>query len=466
MAYNDLREFLQLLEKEGELARVRPQVDLRYELSAVCRQALDTQGLENNKALLFESPGGYVIPVVANLLTTRRRLALALGAEAGRLRQRLLEAAKSPLEPKIVGSGPCQEVILTGEDVDLLKFPLPTWNELDPAPYITAACHISRDTETGARNMGVYRAMVHDKRHLGILAAPYRHIAIQCRKAHEKNQAFPVALCLGADPSVYVAAQFPLPLGEDELALAGALRGQSLELVKCKTIDLEVPATSEIVLEGEIIPGMLKEEGPFGEFTGYYGGGRALRPVITVKAITHRRDCIFHAAYQGRPPNDTSITFLVSNEAEILRTVSLPGLRSIHLKEGGMSLVAVASVKKLYDGYGKVMGCAILSTEVGRLIKTLIVVDEDIDPFNDSQVYWALGTRFQPAKDLVLLEGLPGVTLDPSLPIEEREKDTNRTSKLILDGTRPEGFEFPPEARPPEEIIKRVTKRWADYGLA
>ena len=274
-----------------------------------------------------------------------------------------------------------------------------------------------------------------------------------------------MALCIGADPTVYMAAVAPLRLGEDELGMAGGLKGEPLELVRCETIDLEVPASAEIILEGEIIPGMVREEGPFGEFTGYYGGERMPRPIITIKAITHRGDPIYQAGFEGRPPKESSVAEHIPHEAEILRSVKLPGLCQVYMPVGGIRMVAIASMKKLYEGYAKVMGMAILATEPGRLIKTLILVDEDVNPFDRNMVDWALATRFQPARDLILLEGLPGMPLDPSMPKEEKLNQTNRTSKVIIDATAPLDKDFPPQVKVPKEVMEKVEKAWADYGI-
>ena len=465
MPYADLREFLQQMEKEGQLTRIKRQVDLKHELGAVCRRALDVHGLADNKILMFCDPGGYPIPVVVNLLATRRRYALALDTEVEKIHEKFINAADSPIPPRLVKDGPCKENILTGDEVDLYKLPIPIWNELDPAPFITAPSHISKDPETGARNVGMYRGMLHDRNNIGIMAGPYRHLIISCRKAHAKNQPFPVAVCLGTDPYVYIATHAPLPLGEDELTLAGALKGEPIELVKCETIDAEVPANCEIVLEGEIHPGELRDEGPFGEFTGYYGGTQAPRPVIRIKAITHRNDPLYLAAYQGRPPKESSITSIIPDEVEVMRGVHLPGLKCIHMTEGGINFVAIASIRKLYEGFSKVMALAILSTEPGRMIKTLILVDEDIDPFKRNLVDWALATRFLPARDTILLEGLPGVPLDPSMPKEEKLKNTNLTSKLILDATQPLTPDFPIECKPSDEVMEQVINKWPEYGI-
>ena len=465
MPYADLREFLEKMEKEGELARITKRVELKHELGAICRRSLDVYGLEHNKILMFCDPGGYPIPLVVNLLATRRRYALALDTEPDMIHDKFIAALDARIPPRLVKDGPCRENILIGDGVDLYRLPIPIWNELDPAPFITAPSHITKDPETGERNVGMYRGMLHDRNNIGIIAGPYRHLIIQCKKAHAKNKPFPVAVCLGLDPYTYIATHATLPLGEDELALAGGLKGEPIELVKCETIDAEVPANCEIVLEGEIHPGDLRDEGPFGEFTGYYGGTRAPRPVIRIKAITHRNNPLYLAAYQGRPPKESSISSNIPDEVEVMRNVRLPGLKRIHMTEGGINMVAIVSIRKLYEGFAKVMAMAILSTEPGRLIKTLILVDEDIDPFKRNLVDWALATRFLPARDTILLEGLPGVPLDPSMPKEEKLNNTNLTSKLVLDATQPLTPDFPIESKPSAEIMELVTNRWPEYGI-
>ncbi|MCH7477843.1 MAG: UbiD family decarboxylase [SAR324 cluster bacterium] len=300
MPYRDLRAFLERLEREGEVLRVEEEVDLMYEVGAVCRLALDRGGVEKNRALYFSRPKGHTHPLVVNLLSTRKRYCLALECNPDEVHREWIRRTEKPIEPRIVKEGPCKEVVHVGEEANLFQLPIPFWNELDGGRYITFHSHISKDPETGVRNAGMYRAMVHDERTLGILAAPYRHIRHHFEKAHASGKSLPVAIVIGMDPSIYAATVATFPFGVDELAMAGALRGEPVEMVPCETIPLEVPATAEIVIEGEIPPGVLRDEGPFGEFTGYYGD-RAPRPVIQVKAITHRKDFIFEGSYEGLP---------------------------------------------------------------------------------------------------------------------------------------------------------------------
>lgn len=459
MAYKDLRAFLARLEEEGHLARVRVEVDLRYEVGAICRKVLDAQG----PALLFERPGGYSVPLVTNLLGTRQRYALGLETTPHRLHQEWLQRMAHPLPPTLVKTGPCKENILLGQEVDLYKLPIPLWNALDGGAYITFPCHISQDPETGERNAGMYRAMVHDRKTLGILAGPFRHLSLQRAKAPDRP--FPVAIALGLDPSIHIAATAPFPQGTDELAMAGALRGEPVEMVPCETIPLEAPAHAEVVLEGEIPPGVLREEGPFGEFTGYYGL-RLPRPIIEIKAMTFRHHPIHQAVYEGKPPNEDSIVLAVPLEAELMRLAPLPGLQRAHLSMGGCGAFnAVVSLAKPFEGYGKMMALAILGTWAGRSVKNLILVDEDIDPSDPRQVEWALATRVQPHRDVEIIREAPGVGLDPSMPEAERARGTARTSKLVIDATRYDARDFEIPCLPQEEATTHVERDWPKYGI-
>ena len=455
----DLRSYLTVLEQAGELSRVSVPVSLEQEIGAICLRNLRAGG----PGLLFERPGDRAMPLAVDLLASRRRYALALGIEADQLATEWNRRTTKLLAPVIVERGLCQQNVMIGKDVDLSKLPAPVWNELDGGPYLTLSCHVTKDPVTKTRNVGLYRNQVHDRQTLGILAAPYTHLNLQRNKA--PNEPFPVALVLGPDPTVVMTAPAPIPFGTDELAIAGALRGQPLELVPCKTIPLEVPAMAEIVIEGEIRPGELREEGPFGEFTGHYGGHKAPRPVIHVTAITHRNDPILQATYEGMQPNESGFLTAVPREAEIIRQVSLPGIKKVNVTvPAGGALHAVVAVEKPYEGFGKYVALAVLGSVAGRYIKQVIVVDADIDPFDPIQVEWAVATRVQANRDIEILKQLTGIILDPSLPKEE-QWTTSRTSKMIIDATRYDAKNFPPICLPASEAMAKVEKEWARYGI-
>ncbi|MBI2756864.1 MAG: UbiD family decarboxylase [Chloroflexi bacterium] len=458
--YRGLRAFLDLLDRDGDLARISEPVALDQELGAVCVHNLRAGG----PALLFERPGNHHMPVLTNLLSTRRRYARAMECSLGEIPQRWNAAAANPLPPVLLeGDGPCQEVVQTGDDVDVLGLPTPKWNALDGGPYLTLSCHVTRDPRTGERNVGVYRNQVHDRRTLGVLAGTFSHLMLQRR--HEPDAPFPVALVMGPDPRIVMAACTPLPLGVDELAMAGALRGEPIELVRCKTVPLEVPADAELVIEGEVRPAEKRDEGPFGEYTGHYAGRRAPRATIHVTAITRRRDAILSLAYQGAPPHETEVLTAVGKEAELVRTVSLPGIKSLYLTSAGCgALHLVVSVEKLYEGYGKMVGMAFLSTPASRTIKQVIVVDEDVDPFDALAVEWAVATRVQAHRNVEIFTEMPGTSIDPSLPESEQTR-TARTSKMLIDATRYDAKNYPAVCLPSAEAMARVERNWASYGI-
>jgi 2,5-furandicarboxylate decarboxylase 1 len=462
MTYSGLREFLEILEAEGDLAHVQVPVDLDQELGAVCVHSLRQAG----PALIFERPGGSAMPILVNLLATRRRYGLALECgptETQHEWNRRVSQLIPPVDWRGSGTPPCQEVVELGDDVDLTTLPVPIWNALDGGRYLTLSCHISRDPTTGQRNVGVHRNQVHDARTLGILAGPYQHIMLQHR--HAPDEPFPVALVMGVDPRLVMTASTPLPFGTDELAVAGALCRAPLELVPCLTVPLEVPADAEIVIEGELRPADKRDEGPFGEFTGHYGGLRMPRPTIHVTAVTQRHEPLLHLAYQGAPPHETDVLTALGKEAEVIRTVTLPGIKAVHITEGGCGVLhAVVSIEKLYEGYGKMVGMAILSCPSGRHFKQVTVVDEDIDPFDALAVEWAVATRVQAHRDVEILREVAGIFLDPSMPPAEQAGPA-RTSKMIIDATRYDAKNFPPVCLPASEAMARVARDWDRYGV-
>jgi UbiD family decarboxylase len=459
MGFSGLREFIELLDKEGELARVQVPVDLDQELGAVCVTSLRGRG----PALLFERPGGKTIPIFINALATRRRYALAMQCGQDEVHKEWNRRVSRPLPPVTTSSGPCQEVILQGDDINIFELPAPTLNSLDGGAYLTLCCHHTRDPLTEIRNVGIYRNQVHDRHTLGILSGPYTNFMLQFRKAPDKP--FPIAIAIGVDPRLVMAASCPFPFGTDELAMAGALRGKPFEVVPCKTVPLQVPADAEVVLEGYLRPEQKREEGPFGEFTGHYGGLKMPRPTIEITALTRRREPILHLAYQGAPPHETDVLTAVGKESEILRNITLPGVKAVHLTEGGCGVFhVVVAIEKLYEGYGKMVGLAIFGSPSGRHIKQVTVVDDDVDPFDPLAVEWAVATRVQPHRDIEIMSGLTGIFLDPSLPKEEQEGPA-RTSKILIDATRYDAKDFAPVCLPARDMMAKVERDWERYGI-
>jgi 2,5-furandicarboxylate decarboxylase 1 len=463
LAYADLRAFLADVEADGELTRVQAEVDTEFELGAIARRSLAVGGIDRNQAILFERPRGFDVPVACNLLTSRQRYYRALGTTRERLYDDWTRRTERPIPPRVVGDGPCKAHVLVGDDVDLGALPIPVWNEHDGGRFITMPLDVSRDPATGTMNCGVYRSTVHDRNTLGIFASAYRGVMQQARAVLARGEPFPVAIAIGLDPVIYVAALGTFPHNVDEMAMAGALREEPVDLVRCETIPLEVPATAEYVLECELLPEERLDEGPFGEFTGYYGE-RGPRPLLRVKAITHRDEPIYEATYVGRPPDTNAVCVAIPREIELRRQFGAQGLREINICAGGCMFVAVAQVAKRYEGQSKALGAAILGSFTGRVIKTVFVVDEDVDPFNWTDVEWALGTRFQPERDLDVLRDMAGSTLDPSLPAEERQPLGGLTSKAIVDLTKPAHRAFPIGVEPNSDVMARVIADWDKYG--
>ncbi|MDP2645118.1 MAG: UbiD family decarboxylase [Desulfobacterales bacterium] len=464
MAHKDLREFIHELERQGELVRVKVEVEKDHEVGAICRKVNDTGG----PALLFENVRGYAVPLLCNVLGTRKRFAMALGSTEGDFKKLWLQRTGGPLVDSItVPEGVCQENIILGNDINLLeKFPIPIWNGLDGGPYITLPVVISRDPETGIRNAAMYRMQVHGPNKIGILMAPYRHTDMHRVKAYENNKGLPVAIALGADPVVVMSALAPLPFGVDELAVAGALKGEPVKMVQCKTVDLEVPAAAEIVLEGEILRDERIQEGPYGEFTGYYGTVQK-RLVIEVKAVTHRDQPIYQGLYNGRPPTEEHIIRGLPTEIDITQQCPLPGIKELNLTMGGCGAFnCIVSIEKRFEGYGKMIALALLGTWGARFIKTIIVVDDDIDPFDWTQVEWALAIRVQPHRDVEIIKEVVGCALDPSLPLRERQTGSSRTSKMIIDATRYDDADFEIPCSPRADVMAKVIRDWARYGIS
>jgi UbiD family decarboxylase len=459
----DLRSFLQRLEEAGELKRVKGAVDLKYEIGAICFKELQ-RGIKNNRALLFEQVRGSFVPLAVNLLASPKRFLMALNlASHDEWHSCWLKRTADPVAPVLAEKAPCQEV--TDDGWNLSDFPVPLWNEKDGGHYLTMPCVISKDPETSQRNCAIYRMMVHeDWKSAGIFAAPYHHLARHLAKSSARGETLPVAVAIGVSPAVAIAAAADFPYGVDELAMAGALQGEPVAMTPCRTIPLEVPADAEIVLEGTIAPGEEKEEGPFGEFTGYYGDRRVRRPVFKINCMTHRRDPIAVGTYVGRPPQENAFLNAQTTEVEITRQCRFAGIKDLYVNPVG-ALNAVVSIRKTRDSYAKTAGMAILSTEAGRRIKNVIVVDEDIDPRDGDQVSWALAYRVRPERDVGIIKDLIGVSLDPSMPEEERRAGTNRTSKMIIDATKPAEGSFAEECLPQREVLERVSAEWAKYGI-
>ena len=360
----------------------------------------------------------------------------------------MLQGIQNPIAPRMVDAGPCQEVVHEGDDVDLYKLPIPLYSEKDSAPYITMGVTISKDPETGVRNMGLYRNELKGKNRLGISAQTVRvHLA----KAERKGKGVPVAIALGVDPTLLIAAGYKAPYGVDELNMAGGLRGAPVELVKARTSDLEVPATAEIVIEGIALPNVREMEGPFGEYPGYYNPAIP-KPVVQVTAITHRKKPIFLAGL-NRHANDRKPYLeadLFGADVPLGFETEVSGVEDVHRpRRRRQALLAVVAMKPTSKFEARNVISYMLSNRPA--VKTVIAVENDIDIRNIEQVVWATMTRFQPAEDVVILPNLIEIALDPSGPRGGASASGTAdglapeltSSGMGIDATRPFGREFP-----------------------
>ncbi len=455
----DLREFLDSLEKEGELHTIAAQVDPKHELGAICKIFNERP---NSPALLFENVKGSTIPVVGQLLASDRRVALALGLSQKNVFDETVRRASAPIPTRLVANGPCQEVVMEGSEVDITKLPLCTNNPSDGGPYITAGHVIIKDPEYG-NNLAIYRMMLVSKNEVTIRFTPGHDGYDFIKNAEKRGQKkFEVAVCVGVPPAVYVASQFEPRAGVFELEIAGGLAGEAIDVVKCRTIDLEVPALAEIVLEGELtVPAKTGDEGPFGEFCGYTTARVPNERIMTVKAVTQRKNPIYHNIWLGKPPHEhlyvDALTYAVAAYQEL--KPAYPALKKAYAPPWGVSIVLILQLEKrlMRPGIVNNILASSLYTRSGKW-KHVIVVDEDINLEDPNEVLWALTTRFQPATDMFVIPRSITSSLEPSASAE------GLTSKLMLDLTIKENFRGE-VAEPTDAMRQTVLQRWKEYGF-
>ncbi|MBI4675245.1 MAG: phenylphosphate carboxylase subunit beta [Chloroflexi bacterium] len=459
----DLREFIAQAECEGELRRVTAPVDWNLELSHIAKLNEERSG----PALLFENVKDYASPVLTSVCTTTARLALIMGMPKSSslvdLMREWVKRTRTQIPPVWVDSAPCKENVMRGDDVDLYKFPVPWVYPKDGGRYFgTAVFVVTKDPDTGWVNLGTYRLQLLDKNILGTQFIKGKHADLMLKAYAAKKQPMPVVAVVGADPLLFLMGAARLPAFESEFGFAGAIRGAPIEVIKAETNDLPVPASAEIVVEGEVDPTATMPEGPFGEYTGYYSGiGATPRPFIKVNCITHRNNPIYWGTTVGRAVTDTHMTMALTYGSTLwqeLEAMRIPGIKSVYCPpEGSGRFLAIISVKQMYPGHSAQVGTAAISTEMGAYgLKTVIVVDEDIDAWDLPRVLWALSFRFQPSRAEFIKRGR-STPLDPSLPLDAREI----TSRLIIDATIPYEWKDKPIPVELDPIVeKRVLARW------
>ncbi len=487
MRYQDLREFIQQLEKEGELKRIKRRVDPVLEITEISARTLHKQG----PALLFERAGDSDIPLLANLFGTPRRVALAMGeSQAESLREvgKLLAFLKEPeppkgfveamktlpiykkilyMSPRVVKKPPCQQVKVTGEAVDLSILPIQTCWPGDAGPLITWGLVTTQGPLKPRQNLGIYRQQVIGKNRLIMRWLSHRGGALDYREWRELkgDEPFPVSVVLGCDPATILAAVTPIPDTLSEYAFAGLIRGAKTEVTKSLLSDLLIPARAEIILEGFIYADDEADEGPFGDHTGYYNEVERF-PVFTVEAITSRKDPIYHSTYTGRPPDEPSVLGLALNEVFIpILQKQFPEIIDFYLPPEGCSYrVAVMSMKKQYPGHAKRVMMGVWSyLRQFMYTKFVIVVDDDIDVRNWEDVIWAISTRVDPARDTTIVEHTPIDYLDFASPVSGlgSKMGLDATNKIAGETTREWGKPIAMDA----SVVKKIDAIWDELEI-
>lgn len=487
MKYRDLRDFIAQLEARGELKRIQQEIDPYLEMTEIADRTLKAGG----PALLFENPKGHNIPVLANLFGTPERVAMGMGQtdvaalrEVGKLLAYLKEPeppagfkdamSKLPLlkkvlsmAPKVVKKAPCQEVVLSGDEVDLTQIPIQHCWPGDVAPLVTWGLTVTKGPLKKRQNLGIYRQQLIGKNKLIMRWLSHRGGALDFREFCQQNpgQRFPVAVALGADPATILGAVTPVPDTLSEYAFAGLLRDSKTEVVQCISNDLQVPASAEFVLEGYIEPGEMAAEGPYGDHTGYYNEVDEF-PVFTVTHITHRRNPIYHSTYTGRPPDEPAILGVALNEVFVpILQKQFPEIVDFYLPPEGCSYrMAVVTMKKSYPGHAKRVMLGVWSfLRQFMYTKFVIVCDDDVNARDWKDVIWAITTRMDPARDTVMIENTPIDYLDFASPV------SGLGSKMGLDATNKWPGETDREWGTPivmdEQVKQRVDDLWDELGI-
>ncbi|QGX63316.1 4-hydroxy-3-polyprenylbenzoate decarboxylase [Alteromonas mediterranea] len=487
MKYKDLRDFIRQLEAKGELVRISQPIDTDLEMTEIADRTLRAGG----PALLFENPKNHDMPVLANLFGTPERVAMGMGQESVEaLREvgKLLAYLKEPEPPKglkdlweklpvfkqvlnmpakVLKKAPCQEVVLTGDDVDLSKFPVQRCWPGDAAPLVTWGLSVTKGPHKKRQNLGIYRQQVIGKNKLIMRWLSHRGGALDFREWCQTHpgEPYPVSVALGADPATILGAVTPVPDTLSEYAFAGLLRGDKTEVVKSISNDLQVPASAEIVLEGYIAQDETAPEGPYGDHTGYYNEVDDF-PVFTVTHITHRKDPIYHSTYTGRPPDEPAILGVALNEVFVpILQKQFPEIVDFYLPPEGCSYrMAVVTMKKQYPGHAKRVMMGVWSfLRQFMYTKFVIVCDDDVNARDWNDVIWAITTRMDPARDTVMIENTPIDYLDFASPV------SGLGSKMGMDATNKMSGETDREWGVPivmdEDVKKRVDDIWDSLGI-
>ena len=444
----DLRSFITGFEAAypQDVVRVAEPVGLEYQMMAL---VLEYERRGRYPIIIFENVRGHEIPVVCNVMAGRRTLAKALGVGESVFSEEYARRLEDYVPPVVIEEPPFRQVVRTGDDADLGQLPIPTYFPGDGGPYLTAGMLVARHPDTGVVTEGYHRLQVKGPRKMGCSLHSRRRMFEYQRRYEEKGEDMPAAICLGLHPLVGMGSLSYPPAGVSKYEACGGLFGEPMQVARCSVIDLEVPAWSEVVIEGRILAGTREAEGPFGEFTGYFSG-RGTEHVFEVDAISMRENAWFQSIASGRSADHVSILSAV-REAEVTRALrrTIPGVTAVSIPTSGASaFVAFVSLRQTRPGEAK----HVISIALGvdHYIKLVVVVDDDVDVYDEGEVLWAMATRFQADRDLVVIEGSMGTVLDPSAD------DAGITSKMGIDATRPFGVPFADKL-----VMDEGTMEWA-----
>ena len=465
MTHRTMRSFLDTLEAHGRLRRISRPVDPAWEPAALAKWMFQALPEAQRFGMLFENVKGTTVPLVTGALGGSTAVyALALDVEPEDINEAWVRACRNPVPPVETAHAACQERVQKGRDADLSWLPIPVWTPgKDVGPYLTTST-VTRNRESGVQNAGVYRTQVRDGRSVICNLSPGRQGTSNVASWNAKGEAAPIAWVIAAPPAVQLAAVANLPAGVDEMTLAGGMMGSPVGMVRCKTVDLMVPADAEIIIEGEIHPGEIENEGPFGEFAGYMGGVGP-RPVARITAITHRDQPIYYGYTSQMPPSESTVVQSLTNAGVLLKSLRYdlnePSVSDVFIDRtfGGLLAHVIVAMKPRYPAHGK---------KVGRLIaamgpfKRITIVDDDVDIRDTAHVEWAMNSHFNPARDTVLIDDVFfSKQIDPSLV--SNVSSSTMGSKMVCDATLKS--DPGPLSLPPREIMEKALQVWRESGL-
>ncbi|QHA00987.1 UbiD family decarboxylase [Dehalobacter restrictus] len=446
----DLRDFLKQLERDGEVKHVTEEVKRAYEISTL---VMELEKEHRYPVMVFDKVENSAFPVVTSILSTRERFGKGLGVEASKVSETYAERIKKRIEEvKVINNPPFAEHCITGDDIDLYKLPIPTHFPIDAGPYVTSGLCVAKDPVSGVETLGFHRMQLKNKNTLGISLHSRQRLWEYFRRSEEKGESLEAAIVIGVHPNIALGSMALVPYDQGKYGAIAGLFGEPLEVAPCTTVNLQVPAYAEIVLEGEILADVREQEGPFAEFTNY-ACYRSTENVFKVKAIRYRQNAFYHDLTPGMSSEHITVV-AIQREGDVLNALhqTLPNIKAVHAPFSACGLFhCYISIKKIAEG--QPMQAIYAAFAVDHNIKMVIVVDEDVDVFNEEEVLWALATRLQADKGVSILPqhlGM-GVTLDPSTD------ELSRTSKMGIDATKPLSG-FAPKIEMNDDVKKAVQR--------